>query len=173
MKINEKEMLVNELHERLSRSKVAILTDYKGLDVTSLTNLRRELREADIEYQVVKNTLLKKASKDTDIALMEDFFKGPTAIALSFDDPVAPAKILSKFAKDNDKLEIKIGVLDGKLLEINDIEALSSLPSKDALLGQLLSVMNGVPTSFVRVLNEVPRSMLNVLQAIKDQKESA
>ncbi len=173
MKINEKEMLVNELHERLSRSKVAILTDYKGLDVTSLTNLRRELREADIEYQVVKNTLLKKASKDTDIALMEDFFKGPTAIALSFDDPVAPAKILSKFAKDNEKLEIKIGVLDGKLLEIKDIEALSSLPSKDALLGQLLSVMNGVPTSFVRVLNEVPRSMLNVLQAIKDQKESA
>ncbi len=173
MKINDKEILVNDLHERLSKSKVAILTDYKGLDVTSLTNLRRELREADIEYQVVKNTLLKKASKDTDIALMEDFFKGPTAIALSFDDPVAPAKILSKFAKDNEKLEIKIGVLDGKLLEIKDIEALSSLPSKDALLGQLLSVMNGVPTSFVRVLNEVPRSMLNVLQAIKDQKESA
>ena len=173
MKINEKEKIVNELHDRLVKSKIAILTDFKGLDVTSLTVLRHELREADVEYQVVKNTLLRKASKDTDVALMDDYFKGPTAIALSYDDPVAPAKILSKFAKDNDKLEIKIGVLDGKLLELKEIEALSSLPSRDALLGQVLSVMNGVPTSFVRVLNEVPRSMLNVLQAIKDQKEAA
>ncbi len=172
MNITEKKEIVRELHEKLSKSKIVISTDYKGLDVASVTELRAELSKADIEYQVVKNTLLRRASEDTDAALIQDTFKGPTAIAISYDDPVAPAKILTKFAEDNDKLEIKAGVMEGKPLSLDGLKALSSLPSREVLLSQVLSAMNGVPTGFVRVLSGVPRGLLNVLQAIKDQKEA-
>ncbi len=173
MKIEDKKRVVDEMHESFTNAKVVIATDYKGLDVSTINDLRGKLREAAIEYKVVKNTLLIRASEDTDAALIKDTFKGPTAVALSFDDPVAPAKILSDFAKDHAKLEIKAGVMDGAILDLDAIKALSSLPSRDQLLGQLLSVINGVPTNMVRVLNAIPVQFLNVLQAIKDQKETA
>ena len=152
---------------------VAILTDYKGLDVAAINDLRRKLREENIEYQVVKNTLLLRAAEGTDAELMKDHFKGPSAVALSYEDPVAPAKVLTQFAKENEALEIKAGVMEGKYLDLTDLKALADLPSKEVLLGQLVGVMNNVPTSFVRVVAEVPRQMLNVLNAIKDQKEAA
>ena len=173
MKINEKKRIVEDLHEKFSKSKVVILTDYKGLDVDSINDLRRKLRESQIQYQVVKNSLLIKASKDTDVELIKDSFKGPSAVALSFDDPVSPAKVLTKFAVENEKLEIKVGVMNGKVLDISAIKALSALPSREILIGQLLSVMNGVPTSFVRALVDVQRRLLNVMVAIKEQKEAA
>ena len=167
---SQKIQLVEELHQKFSESKIVILTDYKGLNVDKINELRRKLTESNIEYRVVKNTLLARASEDTDVALVKDHFKGPTAIALSFDDPVAPAKVLSEFAKDNDKLEIKVGVMGGKLLDLNAIKSLSSLPSREVLLSQVLSAMNGVPTGLVRALNNVPQKLLYALQAIKDQK---
>jgi len=169
----EKEKIVADLHDNFKKSKVVILTDYKGLDVSAISKLRRKLREVDVEYKVVKNTLITKASEDTDAALIKDYFKGPSALALSYDDPVAPAKALVDFAKENDKLEIQVGVMEGKIIDLNEIKALSSLPSQEVLLGQLLSVMNGVPTALVRALNDVPVKLLNVMQAIRDQKESA
>ncbi len=171
MRLEQKEQIVKELSEKFSRSKVVIVTDYKGLNVAKSNELRRKLREADVEYQVVKNTLLVRASEDTGVASIRDHFTGPSAIALSYDDPVAPAKVLTQFAKENGKLEIKVGVMDGKVLEINDIKSLADLPSREVLLGQLLSAMNAVPTGFVRVLAAVPQNMLNLLQAIKNQKE--
>lgn len=171
MKLNDKKEIVNELRERLTRTQVAILTDYKGLNVTALNDLRRKLREENIDYQVVKNTLLLRAAEGTDTALMKDHFKGPSAVALSYEDPVAPAKVLTQFAKDNKALEIKVGVMGGKVLGLADLKALAELPSREVLLGQLVGVLNNVPTSFVRVLAEVPRQMLNLLNAIKDQKE--
>ena len=170
---SEKKQLVEELHQKFTESKIVILTDYKGLDVDTINDLRRKLTESNIEYRVVKNTLLIRASEDTDVALVKDQFKGPTAIALSYDDPVAPAKVLSEFAKENDKLEIKGGVMSGKLLDINAIKSLSALPSREVLLSQVLSTMNGVPTALVRALNNVPEKLLYALQAIKDQKEAA
>lgn len=170
---NEKKRLVEELHQKFTESKIVILTDYKGLDVDTINELRRKLTESNIEYRVVKNTLLARASEDTDVALVKDQFKGPTAIALSYDDPVAPAKVLSEFAKENEKLEIKVGVMSGNVLDIKAIMSLSALPSREVLLSQLLSTMNGVPTAFVRVLNNVPEKLLYALQAIKDQKEAA
>lgn len=173
MKLNEKKEIVDELKERLARTQVAILTDYKGLNVTAMNDLRRKLREENIEYQVVKNTLLLRAAEGTDTALMKDYFKGPSAVALSYEDPVAPAKVLTQFAKENKALEIKVGVMSGKVLDLADLKALAELPSKEVLLGQLVSVLNNVPTSMVRVLAEVPRQMLNVLSAIKDQKEQS
>ena len=173
MKIDEKKRIVEDLHEKFSNSKVVILTDYKGLDVDSINDLRRKLRELQIQYQVVKNSLLIRASKDTDVELIKGSFKGPSAVALGFDDPVSPAKVLTDFASENEMLEIKVGVMNGKVLDISSIKALSSLPTREALLGQLLSVMNGLPTGFVRALVDVQRRFLNVMIAIKEQKEAA
>lgn len=171
MNIETKKQFVQQLQERMEKSKVVILTDYKGLDVAAMTDLRSKLREANVEYEVVKNTMLRRAAEGTDVAVINDHFKGPSAIALSYDDPVAPAKVLIDFAKSNDKLEIKIGVLNGQVVDAAGIKALSSLPSREELLAQVLSAMIAVPTSFVRALNDVPRRMVNVVQAIKDQKE--
>jgi len=173
LKIEAKQQIAEDLHDKFAKSAIIVLTDYKGLDVAAINDLRRKLRESDIEYQVVKNTLLARAAEDTEVALIKDHFKGPSAIAISYDDPVAPAKVLTQFAKDNGKLEIKVGVLNGKVLDAQAIKALALLPSREVMLAQLLATLNAVPTSFVRVLAEVPRSLLNVLTALKDQKEAA
>ena len=173
MRIAEKQQIAEDLRDRFSKSAIIVVTDYKGLDVAAINDLRRKLRAEQIEYQVVKNTLLIRASEGNDVALIKEHFKGPSAIALSYDDPVAPAKVLSQFAKDNDKLEIKVGVMDGQVLDANAIKALAKLPSREVLLGQLLSALNAIPTSFVRTIAEVPRNLVNVLAAIRDQKEAA
>lgn len=173
MKLEKKKEIVKDLNERFLRSKVVILTDYKGLDVEKINDLRRKLGEVQVEYKVVKNSLLIRASEKTDSELIKDSFKGPSAIAMSYDDPVAPAKVLTKFAEENKSLEVKIGVMGGKVLELNAIKALAKLPNREVLLGQLLSAFCGVPTAFVRVLSALPEQFLNVLQAIKDQKEAA
>ncbi len=173
MKLDEKKKIVDDLREKLLKSKVVIVTDYKGLNVETMTELRRKLRESQVDYHVVKNTMLVRAAESTNVEAIKGQFKGPSAIALSYEDPVAPAKILTEFAKKNEKLEIKSGVMEGKVLDLASIKALADLPSREALLSQLLSVMIGVPTGFVRVLNGVPQQFMNVLQAIKDQKEAA
>lgn len=173
MRLNEKQQITKDLREKFAQSKVVIVTDYKGLNVTTMNALRRKLREADIEYRVVKNTLLIRAAEDTDVAAINDYFKGPSAVAISYDDPVTPAKVLTEFASENKHLEIKAGVMGNRLLDANDIKALSSLPSREVLLSQVLSAMNGVPTAFVRVLSGTIGQFLNVLTAIKDQKEAA
>jgi len=169
VKIEQKQAIVNEFKEKFSEAKIVIVTDYKGLDVTTLNGLRGRLREKNIEFHVVKNTLLRRASEGSDLALISDCFVGPSAVAYSSDDPVAPAKILTEFAKENESLEIKAGVMEGRVLDTAAIKALSNLPSREQLLGQLLSVINGVPTGLVRVLNGVPQQFLNLLAAMKDK----
>lgn len=172
MDINQKKQIADDLKGRFEKSTIVILTDYKGLDVAAMNDLRRKLRAANAEYQVVKNSLLVRASEGNDVTLIKDQFKGPSAIAISYDDPVAPTKVLVDFVKDNDKLELKGGVLGGKAIDAAGIKALSSLPSKEVLLAQVLATMNAVPTALVTALSDVPRRMVNVLQAIKDQKEA-
>jgi large subunit ribosomal protein L10 len=170
--INEKKRITKDLQERLKKSAIVILTDYKGLDVSAMNLLRRRLREANAEYQVAKNSLLVRASEGNDVSLIKDQFKGPSAIALSYGDPVAPAKVLTDFMKDNKNFEVKVGVLNGKIVDFEGIKALSSLPSREVLLAQVLATMNAVPTALVTALSDVPKRLLNVLQAIKDQKEA-
>jgi large subunit ribosomal protein L10 len=172
LKKEKKKLIAENLKEKFSKSKVVIVTDYKGLDVLAINALRRKLREENIDYQVAKNTLLIRASEGTDVAVIKKYFVGPSAIAISYEDPVAPAKVLTEFAKENQKLEIKAGVMGNKLLDAAAIKSLAFLPSREVLLGQVLSAMNGVPTAFVRVLNGVTGNFLNVLTAIKDQKEA-
>lgn len=136
-----------------------------------MNDLRKRLRAEAVEYRVVKNTLLARASEGTGVSAIRDKFKGPVAVAMSYSDPVAPAKILTGFAKENDRLEIKFGVLDGKILTAEGIKALSSLPSREVLLSQMLSLMNAVPTGFVRVLAAVPQKFMGVLNALREKRE--
>jgi large subunit ribosomal protein L10 len=173
VKIEDKKKVVEDLKEKFATTKVVIVTDYQGLNVAQMTELRRKLSEAGVDYKVVKNTLLTRASQGTDAELLADVFKGPSGIAMSFDDPVAPAKVLTEFAKEYKNLEIKAGVMDGKIMDLDAIMALSKLPSREELLSQVLSAMNAVPSGLVRALADVPRRMLNVLNAIKEQKEAA
>jgi large subunit ribosomal protein L10 len=173
LNISQKKEQVTRLNQEFSESEITILVDYKGLDVLKMTDLRAQLRNEGCRIEVVKNSLLIRASQDTDAALMKDFYKGPNAIVWSKDDPVAPARVLAKFAKDNERLEIKAGALSGKLLSVEEIQQLAKMPSREELLGQLLRTLNAVPTSFVTVISGVPRAFVNVLNAIKDQKEAA
>jgi len=172
MKLEKKKEIVKNLHEKFARSKVVIVTDCKGLDVVTMNVLRRRLTESEVEYKVVKNSLLIRASEKTDVELIKDCFKGPSAVALSYDDPIAPAKVLIEFSKKHEKLGIKTGVMNGKVIDLNAIKAMSALPPLEVLLGQFLSVANGVPAGFVRVLNAIPMRFLNLLQAVKEQKEA-
>jgi large subunit ribosomal protein L10 len=171
MYLSEKKTVVRGLKDSLKEAKIIILTDYKGLNVEALNSLRSQLRQANARYLVVKNTLLKRASEDSDLAIISEHFKGATGIAFCSEDLVTPAKILCEFAKENSKLEIKIGVMEGGIIDFASIKALSNLPSKEVLLAQVLSTMNAVPTSFVRVMSGLVSSFVNVLNAIKKEKE--
>ena len=173
MNLTQKKNIVDDLNQRFSKFAIVIVSDYKGLNVSSINDLRRRLKKENIEFQVVKNSLLTRASEKTDVDLIKDHVKGPNAVALSYDDPVAPAKILTDFAKDNAALEIKVGVMNGKVLELSEIKTLSALPSREELLAKLLATFNAVPSSFVKTLNEIPKKMLYLLSAVKEQKEAA
>ena len=173
MNREEKVAEVAELSGKFAKAKIAIVTDYKGLTVPVLQELRHNLRRNDAEFRVAKNTLLKRAVEGTEYMGLQEHFEGTTAVAVSYGDPVSPAKILTDFCKDHPELKIRQAALEGKLLSADDITSLSKLPSKEVLLGQMLSVMNAVPTGLVRVLSGVPRTFLYALQAIKEQKEQA
>ena len=170
MKKSSKEQVVSELAGKLAAAKASFLADYRGLTVDQVNQLRSKLREVGVDYRVVKNTLLKLAAKDTGAACLEEHLAGPTAIAIVMDDPVAPAKVLSEYAKQNNKFELKAGALEGKLLSLDDIKALSDLPSREVLLAKMLGSMNAPITNFVGVLAAVPRSLVQVLAAIQDKK---
>jgi large subunit ribosomal protein L10 len=169
----EKVAEVAELSDKFAKAKIAIVADYKGLTVPVLQELRHNLRRNDAEFRVAKNTLLIRAVEETDFKGLQEHFVGTTAVAVSYGDPVTPAKVISDFCKDHPELKIRTGLLDGKLLSTDDITALSKLPSKEVLLSKMLSVMNAVPTGLVQVLSGVPRTFLYALQAIKEQKEQA
>jgi len=168
---NEKKKIVTDLNERLGKACGIFLVDYQGLNVDDLTKLRHRLREEDIEFQVVKNRLLLIASQNTEADVLKDYFAGPCALAITYDDLVAPAKVLTKFMQDYNALEIKIGQINGKVVELSAIKRLAQLPSREVLLSQLLFSLSGVPTSFVRLLSEIPRRLVTVLEAIKGKTE--
>lgn len=170
MKKSSKEQVVSELAGKLASAKASFLADYRGLTVDQVNQLRGKLREVGVDYRVVKNTLLKLAAKDTGAACLEEYLAGPTAIAIAMDDPVAPAKVLSDYAKQNSKFELKAGALEGKVLSLDDIKALSDLPSREVLLAKMLGSMNAPISNFVGVLAAVPRSLVQVLAAIQDKK---
>jgi large subunit ribosomal protein L10 len=168
---SQKDTIVRGLQESLGKASGAFLVDYQGLNVETLTKLRRELREANVQFQVVKNRLLLIACEGTDTAVLKDHVTGPSALAILYEDVIKPAKVLTNFSQDNEALEIKVGQIYGKVLDLRAINKLAKLPPKEILLSQLLFTLSGVPASFVRVLSGIPRRMVTVLAAIKAQKE--
>jgi large subunit ribosomal protein L10 len=172
LKKENKQQLINELHEKLSSAKAVFLADFRGMNVTQATSLRNELRKACVEYRVVKNTLLDRASQGTDKETLSAHFAGPTAIAFSYDDPVAAAKVLTRCAKEQQAtFKLKAAVLSGKSISIADIQALAELPSREILLAKLLGTLNAPMSGFVGTLSAVPGSFVRVLDAIRTQKQ--
>lgn len=172
MNRDQKNDIVAALNETFSKAKFAVVADYRGLKVTELEKLRKNLRENDAQIQVAKNTLLRLAVQGTANEGLRDSFSGTTAVAVSFKEPVGPAKVLAAFANEFNAFSIRTAVLDGTLISADDVVALSKLPSRDELLAKLLGTMAAVPTGFVRVLSAVPQKLLYALTAIKDQKEN-
>jgi large subunit ribosomal protein L10 len=168
-----KEQVAAELHEKLKDFKVAVLTGYSGMDVAKITALRVVLRKSNAELRVVKNSLLTIASRETDFSVLEEHFRGPLAVAIAHGDVVETTKALVDFAKKNAQLEIKAAVMGGKPLSREQVTVLAELPSREILLGRLLSVLVGTQTSLVNVLSGVPRNFVQVLDAYWEQKASA
>lgn len=168
---SQKDNIVRGLQESLGKASGAFLVDYQGLKVETLTKLRHELRDANVQFQVVKNRLLVIACEGTDTAVLKDHITGPSALAITYEDVIKPAKVLTNFSRDNEALEIKVGQINGKVVDLRAINKLAKLPPKEILLSQLLFTLSGVPASLVRVLSEIPRRMVTVLEAIKRQKE--
>jgi len=166
----EKENFIEDMRGRLQKAQATFLVDYQGLDVEAMNSIRTELRKCDTEFQVVKNRLLNLASTDTDTASLKEHFVGPCALAITYDDVVAPAKALIEESKKSKNLEVKVGQISGKIVDLNGVKRLASLPSREILLSQVLSTMQAVPSSFVRVLNGVIVKFMNVLKAVEDQK---
>jgi len=167
----DKERIVEELQEALKGVKAAVLSDYRGLNVEEMTLLRSQLREASVNYRVVKNALIKLAIKNTDLEPLASEINGPTALAFSYDDPLAPVKTLEGFNKKQPKLEIKGGMVEGRLLDREEIKKLAEIPSREVLLGRLMSVLSAGPTRVVTVLSQIPQRLLLVLNAISLQKQ--
>lgn len=170
MNKKEKENFIEEMKGRLQKAHATFLVDYKGLDVDAMNSIRAELRKSETEFRVVKNRLLNLASLDTDTSSLKDYFKGPCALAITYDDVVAPAKALIEETKKSAKLNVKVAQISGRIIDLEGIKRLAELPSREVLLAQVLSTMQAVPSSFVRVLIGVLVKFLNVLHEIESQK---
>ena len=160
--IAKKAQLVTEVAEQFKNASSVVVVDYLGITVEEATNLRAELRKAGVQFAVVKNSILSRAAKEAGLEGMDDIFKGPSAVAFSNEDVVAPAKILADFAKKVEALEIKAGVVAGKVSSKEEIEALAKLPSREGLLSMLLSV-----------LQAPVRNTALAIKAVADQKDGA
>lgn len=146
--IENKKQVVEEIAQKLRESKTTVVVDYRGLNVAEVTELRKQLREAGIDYKVYKNTLARRATEKAELTELDEFLTGPTAIAFGYDDAVAPAKIINDFAKSHEALEIKVGVIEGKVASVDEVKALANLPSREGLLSMLLSVLQAPIRNF-------------------------
>ena len=167
-----KEDKVALIKEKIDKAQVAIVTEYKGLSVEEITNLRRALQKEDGDYMVTKNTLAKIAIKGTPYEVLSETFKGPIAIAFGFKDQVAPAKALSKFIKDTKKGEIIAAAMDGKLMSASDAKALATLPSKEEIYAKMLGCINSPASGIANSVNAVMSSLVRAVAAVRDQKSA-
>jgi len=167
----EKARVQEALKEEMSTAKSVVFVDFRGVPVAEDTELRKQCRESGVSYKVIKNTLAARAVKDLNWADMEDIFKGPTAMAVSDTDPVAPAKILRNFSLETPVLKIKGGVLDGERIPIDRITYLATLPSRDTLLTQIAVAMKSPISSLATVLNGPLVGFARVVDGLKAKKE--
>ena len=169
---NEKAAVIEEVSAQVANAQSLVVAEYRGIDVASVTVLRKTARESGVYLRVLKNTLVCRAIAGTEFEGISDQLTGPLIYAISA-DPVAAAKVLSNFAKTNEKIVIKAGALPGSVLDANGVKALATMPSRDELLSKLLGTMQAPIATFVRTLNEVPTKFVRGLAAVRDQKEAA
>ncbi|QOR66757.1 50S ribosomal protein L10 [Cytobacillus suaedae] len=153
--VEQKKQIVTEITDKFRASKSTIVVDYRGLSVGEVTELRKQLRDAGIDFKVYKNTLTRRAAEAAELAGLNEALTGPNAIAFSNEDVVAPAKILNDFAKKHEALEIKAGVIEGNLATLEEVKALAELPSREGLLSMLLSVLQAPMRNFALVTKAV------------------
>lgn len=169
--LEAKKAIVEEIKEKVEKAQGLVLVDYRGLNVEEITELRRNYREAGVDYKVYKNTMMRFAFKDTGFEEFNEYLVGPNALVFGFEDPVQPAKITEEFAKDHDELEIKAGIVDGRIVGVDEIKELASLPSREVLIAQTLGGLNAPIAGLANVLQGTIRNLVYALNAIKDKQE--
>lgn len=172
LNLAEKQAVVAEVSEQVAKAQAIVLAEYRGLDVGSLTNLRREARKSGVYLRVLKNTLARRAVKDTPFEKLSDQMVGPLMYGIS-SDPVSVAKVFNEFAKGNENFVIKGGAMPNAVISAKEVTALAAMPSREQLIATLMATMQAPIVKFVRTLNEVPTSFVRALAAVKEQKEKA
>lgn len=170
LNLDQKKAVVAEVSAKLADAQAAMLAEYRGLTVAQMTELRRKAYGSQVYVRVVKNTLARRAVAGSSFECLQDHMVGPLALAVS-KDPVAVAKVLAEFAKGNEALKIKAGAMGGKLMSVEQVQALAKLPSREQLLATLVGTMQAPIVKFVRTLNEVPSKFVRTLAAVRDAKE--
>ena len=170
----EKIKKVEELNGVFLKAKAAVLADYQGIDAPELTQLRRHMRAKSVDFRVIKNTLARQAAKNTPFEMLDEEFKGPVSLVVSYEDPIAPAKALAEFAKSGASKSPKVlcGVVEGKKVTPEEVKALADLPSKEVLIATMLAVFNGPTTNFAGFFNSLLRKLVGTLDAIREKKGS-
>lgn len=153
--IEQKQQHVEVISEQLKNSVSTVLVDYRGLTVSEVTELRKQLRDAGIEFKVYKNTMVRRAADSVGLSELNEFLVGPSAIAFSNEDVIAPAKIINEFAEKHEALEIKAGVIEGSFVSVEDVKSIASLPSRDGLLSMLLSVLQAPVRNFAYAVKAI------------------
>nr|WP_236910098.1 50S ribosomal protein L10 [Clostridium sp. Cult3] len=170
--LEEKKQIVAEITDKVNKAQGIVLVDYRGLKVEELTELRRNYREAGVDYKVYKNTMMRFAFEEAGFEEFNQYLTGPNAIAFGFEDPVQAAKITDEFAKKHDKLEIKAGIVDGKIIDVEEVKNLASLPSKEVLIAQALGGLNAPISGFANVLQGTIRNLVYALDAVREKQEA-
>tara|TARA_B100000886_G_scaffold1385_1_gene993 strand:- start:215 stop:730 length:516 start_codon:yes stop_codon:yes gene_type:complete len=161
---------VKSLTKKLDKANAIYFTDYLGLDVVSITKLRKEFVSNDVEFTIAKNTLIKLAAKDVGIDGLDEFLSGPTAIALSYNDPTDPAKVIKSFLKDFDKPSVKGMILDGQVFQAEEFDKIANLPTKDQLLSQLVGMLNSPMSKLSSTLGSPVSGLLGTLEQLNSKK---
>jgi ribosomal protein L10 len=171
LKKEEKIQVVSELQDKFQRAKGIIFTDYRGLTVEEMSDLRRRLRASALEYRVVKNTLAKRAAEGTPVDSAKDVFSGPVGIAVSYDDPVILTKKVFEFVKSSEKLKIKGGVIEGGVCSPQELKTISELPSREVLLSMFINVLQSPLSKFASALRATLTRFVYAMEALKQQRE--
>ena len=169
LNLDEKKAVVAKVSAEVAKAQAIVVAEYRGLEVGNMTELRRQARNAGVYLRVLKNTLARRAVKDTPFEKLSDQMVGPLIYGMS-SDPVATAKVMNEFAKANDKLVIKAGAMPNSLISSAEVKALANMPSRDELIAKLLGTMQAPVAQFVRTLNEVPSRFVRTLAAVRDAK---
>lgn len=168
--IEAKRLIVDELKDKMEKSKAMVFYDYRGLTVAEVTELRNSFRSAGVEYHVIKNSMLKRAADQLGFSDLGSYISGPMAVAFGYGDPVAPAKVLVEFVKKVKKTEIKSGILEGRVITAESVTSLAELPSREQLLAQLAGTLNAPVTAFARSLSGIIAKLGYALNAVMEQK---